>query len=254
MDIDAFLATLFPHIPVNEVGETILRYFSPLSLSSFGIHFRSLRESLPTLTCYFAISSITLCGEKKEIAPTASILERIFDTICRTQHMNYPMGKHMWTLHGEMFVLDADIDDPSSILAYDDRLDYGRECIDCHKFAMTTSNRCFDCFDLDEGGDIDEGFKSRCEKERAETEDQEVDKEFSGLICTFEDEEYDFTLSCVWSGFRVDEEDESKDYENETERNEYIEYRNDRGVMQLSAWEKGVRSQPYTYQRTIYPC
>lgn len=159
----------------------------------------------------------------------------------------------MWALYGEMFVLDATIEDPSFIMAHNTRLDYHRECANCHKFAMSTSDRCADCFDLDEGGIVSKDFKDRCDKERREMEEQEVDKEFSGTICTFEDKEYDFSLTCVWSGFRVEEEDESDQYEKGIDRDEYIEYRHDRGVMELSRWEKEVRSQPCAYQRTIYP-
>lgn len=259
MDFKTLIVFILPHIPVENIGEIIFRYSSPISLNTFDIRFCSLPGGLPTLTCYFRISSLRkqvsapLC-ENKEETPTAGILERIFDTICRSQHMNYGLRKHRWSLYGEIFALEATIDDPSIIMAYDERLDYGRDCIYCNKYAMSSSHTCADCFDLDGEDPIDMDFRTQCERERMEVENQEVDKEFSGLICTFDEEEYDFTLTCIWSGFKIDEEDESPEYHDKGELQEYLEYRADRGTMSLSRWEsEEVRSQGYTYTMIIYP-
>lgn len=254
MDFDALFDIILPHIPIGGIGGIILSYSSPTSMNSFGMFFNSLPENLPTLTCYFKVSSLIRCEEKesKEEIPTADILKEILKSICAFGSVGYRLGEHTWSLYGDVFVLDAVIDDPSTIMAHEDLVDHQRNCIYCDNHAMSISNTCADCFDVDGEEDIDADFVMKCEEARMEMENQEVDEEFSGDMETPDEDYYEFTLTCIWSGFRVDEKDESEDCDKE-ELQSYLEYRADRGVMQYSRWEESIRSQGHTYRRDIYP-
>lgn len=167
------------------------------------------------------------------VESNTEIMKRIFDCICLSNHMEYEIGKHTFELRGDIFILDATINDPRERILSEFRVNYQSRCISCTtNYSIMGYDFCSYCMQSS-GSMMRFDISAQCDMDRREKEEQIVDEELSGHIRVTGGDEYFFTLTCIWFEFELRDED--------------------RDDQCYKRWESEIRSLPLIHQRTIIP-